>query len=204
MPKPHALHRFFNAEFTLARILLAKGKYDQLGTVLRSLAETTGQTNHRRFKIDVLGLQALMEEAQGNEEQAIALLQQAVLLAQSGGLVRPLADLGPGLVKLLNRLDLDQEGLQFVGSILAALQESGTAYVIQPDQQGLIEPLSDRELDVLKLFAENLSNREVGETLFISPGTVKRHAHNIYGKLAVHSRKDAVSKAIGLGLLKPG
>ncbi|NOR40741.1 MAG: hypothetical protein GQ537_05985 [Gammaproteobacteria bacterium] len=204
MPEPHALHRYFYAEFTYARILLARGAFDQLGTVLQSLAGTTEKTHHRRFKIDVLALKALMEEALGNEEQAVALLQQAVVLAQPGGLVRPLADLGPGLIKLLNWLDLDQEGLHFVGSVLAVLQEAGTARVIQPDQHALLEPLSNRELDVLKLLAENLSNREVGEKLFISPGTVKRHAHNIYGKLAVSSRNDAVSKAYGLGLLKSG
>lgn len=65
----------------------------------------------------------------------------------------------------------------------------------------LVEPLSERELEVLALIAEGLSNREVGDRLAIAPGTVKKHADNIYGKLGVHSRLRAVSRARELGLL---
>ena len=67
--------------------------------------------------------------------------------------------------------------------------------------QPLVEPLSERELEVLKLIAAGLSNREIGQRLFITPGTVKVHAANIYGKLGVHSRTQAVAKANALGIL---
>jgi LuxR family maltose regulon positive regulatory protein len=73
---------------------------------------------------------------------------------------------------------------------------------MEPGHQPLLEVLSQRELEILNLFASNQSSREIAEQLFISPGTVKRHAHNILGKLAVNSRRDAVSKASGLGILK--
>ena len=63
------------------------------------------------------------------------------------------------------------------------------------------EVLSQREREILGLFADNLTNKEIGDRLFISTGTVKRHAHNIYGKLAVSGRREAVAKATGLGLL---
>ena len=67
--------------------------------------------------------------------------------------------------------------------------------------QPLPEPLSQRELEILNLLAQNLSNKEVADRLFISTGTVKQHTHNIYGKLAVGNRRDAVAKARNLALL---
>jgi LuxR family maltose regulon positive regulatory protein len=147
-------------------------------------------------------MKALLADTKGEEDKAVALLREAVILGQPGRLIRPLVDLGVGLIKLLNRLDLDSEGLQYIGTILSAFQAPGDSNISQANNEGMIESLSERELEVLRQLAKNLSNKEIGDTLFISPGTVKRHAHNIYGKLAVNKRRDAVSKAIGLGILK--
>jgi LuxR family maltose regulon positive regulatory protein len=70
-----------------------------------------------------------------------------------------------------------------------------------PLTPGLIEPLSERELEVLELVAQGLSNRQIAERLFITVGTVKSHAHNIYGKLAVQRRTEAIARARELGLV---
>ncbi|MFN8456834.1 MAG: response regulator transcription factor [Anaerolineae bacterium] len=67
--------------------------------------------------------------------------------------------------------------------------------------KNLIEPLSERELEVLQLIAEGLSDAEIAQKLFLSPSTVKRHAHNIYGKLDVSSRTQAVARSKALGIL---
>ena len=98
-------------------------------------------------------------------------------------------------------------GLLNLGRLLAAFP------VTEPEQPDvsktlashseLIEPLSDRELEVLRLFAEGLTNREIASQLFLALNTVKTHAGNIYGKLNVHSRTQAIARAQALGLLPP-
>jgi len=156
----------------------------------------------RRLLIDVLGLKAVHAAARMDDDTAVAALREAVALSQPGRLIRPLADLGPGLVRILNRLDLDPEGLSFVGSILAAIRGPDVRESIPRESQPLINPLSLRGFEILDLLAGGLSDREIAEKLYISPGTVKRHAHNIYEKLAVSGRRAAVAKARGLGLLQ--
>ena len=151
--------------------------------------------------IDVLGMKALLANTEGHVDTAVALLHEAVVLGQSGQLIRPLADLGEDLVKLFNLLDMNQEGLQYVGKILRALNGPSDTSTAQSKNGNMPLALSQRELEILDLFARNLSNKEIASQLFISPGTVKRHAHNIFRKLSVSDRHDAVSKSRGLGIL---
>ena len=93
-------------------------------------------------------------------------------------------------------------GLGYVAEVLARLRARGEDPA--PLAQLLPEPLSRRELEILGLLAQSLSNGEIATQLFISPGTVKRHAHNIYGKMAVSGRREAVAKATALGILAKG
>ena len=204
-PASHALQRFYNAELTSIRVMMT------LDTPLSRAAATeqleafhqlTIQIHHKRLMIDVLGMKALLADAEGDTDTAVALLHEAVVLGQPGQIIRPLADLGSGLIKLLNRLDLNQEGLQYVGKIISALNDSAESSSEQTENGILAEALSEREIEILSLFAINLSNKDIAEQLFISPGTVKRHAHNIFCKLSVNDRHDAVSKSKGLGILK--
>jgi LuxR family maltose regulon positive regulatory protein len=122
--------------------------------------------------------------------------------------VRLFIDLGPNIVALLNRLDLTEQQLEYVGTILAGFQgdkdeqQSGQSAAASPyESTGHLESLSRRENEVLELLAKRLTNKEIGEQLFIAPETVKRHAHNIFEKLNVSSRRAARAKAIGLGLV---
>ncbi len=198
-PAPHAMQRFFNAELTWVKVLMGRDEprdREAASSELERLRELVLRTHDRRLLIDVLALQALVSAAAGDEAAASSALREAIQVAQPGRLIRPVADLGPGLVPLLNRLRLDEGGLEHVGAILSVVR--GGPVRTQP----LVEPLSPRELEILDLLARDLSNKEIGERLFISPGTVKRHAHSIYGKLAVSSRRKAVAKATGLGLLR--
>jgi LuxR family maltose regulon positive regulatory protein len=89
---------------------------------------------------------------------------------------------------------------EYVGTLLAVFADKEFRPSVL-SRQPLIEPLSDRELDVLHLIAEGLSNREIGLRLYLSPNTIKRHANNIYEKLGVHSRTEAVAKARILNIL---
>ena len=118
----------------------------------------------------------------------------------------------PGLRGLLSRLDLDEEGVRYVGRILAAFGggqadagdrlEGHLAVSLSENLQPLPEPLTQRELLILSMLADRLRNHEISDRLFISQGTVKRHNENIYHKLGVHGRREAVAKAQALGILK--
>ncbi len=205
LPAPHGLQRFYNAELTYIRVMMALDTPQSRAAAAEQLEiyhQLVIQINHKRLKIDILGMKALLADTEGKTDEAVTLLQEAVILGQPGQIIRPLADLGSGLIKLLNRLDLNKEGLLYVGKIISALNDSGEALSAQPENGILAEALSEREIEIISLFAINLSNKDIAERLFISPGTVKRHAHNIFCKLAVNDRHDAVFKSKGLGILK--
>jgi LuxR family maltose regulon positive regulatory protein len=203
-PPPHVMHRYFNTELTAFRILMAQDTSESRRAAaegLESIHQILSRSHHKRLMMDVLGLKALLADAGGDSDTAVALLEEAVYLGQPGQLIRPLADLGPGIFSLLNRLNLDQEGLQYLGMIVSALRSSSGESIDSSRCPPLPETLSQRELEILGLFARELSNKEIAGRLFISTGTVKRHAHNIYSKLSVTTRRDAVSKAMRLGIL---
>ena len=204
-PAPHGLQRFYNAELTSIRVMMALDTPESRAAAaeqLDSFHQLVSRIHHKRLMIDVLGMKALLADTEGDVDTAVALLHEAVALGQPGQIIRPLADLGTGLVKLLNRLDLNQEGLQYVGKILGVLNDSSEATTTLSENGNMSLALSQRELEILDLFAGNLSNKEIAKQLYISPGTVKRHAHNIFRKLSVNDRHDAVSKSRGLGILK--
>ena len=89
---------------------------------------------------------------------------------------------------------------QYVGKLLAACPIAQRAAVSPPSRE-MVEPLSSRELEILELVAKGLTNQQIAEQLFLSLATVKWHTHNIYGKLGVHNRTQAVAKARALGML---
>ncbi len=203
------MYMFHVPELTLAKVLIGQNEPDSLqhaDELLARLYEYVERTQNQRFLIEVLVLQALLREERGDEPSALAAIERAVRLAQPGGFIRVFVDLGPRLVKLLSRLDLDEEGLRYVGQILAAFMSDGTSVLSQSNEpqvearQHLVEPLSQRELEILALLAERLSNKEIGTRLYLSAATIKRHTANIYKKLGVHGRREAVEKAVHLGI----
>jgi len=155
----------------------------------------------------VLALQALLHDARGEQPAARSALERAVNLARLGGFIRLFLDLGPGMEGLLKRLIRRNINVDYVGKILAAFRDEKQVVVPDasdqdiPSPSPLIEPLTNRELEVLSLLEQRLRNKEIAEKLFISPETVKRHTINIYQKLSVNSRREAVAKAEGLGIL---
>ncbi len=209
------MYMFYVPELTRVKVWIAQGEPSSLARAAESLerlGEYVDRTNNRRFLIDVLATEALLHDASGDEPAAVETLERALYLALPGGLVRVFADLGPRLAKLLHRSKLDEEGLRYVGEILAAFRGGGTDDMKQPasaadpaDLSGgfdaLPEPLTKRETEVLALIARRLTNKEIAAELGISPATVKRHTHNVYDKLRVSGRREVVAKAVGLGLL---
>jgi LuxR family maltose regulon positive regulatory protein len=205
-PAYRALWRFYVPDFTCVRILLAQDTAASAREAARlsvELCDMTRSIHNRHFHITALTLHALALDRLDQRGDALTVLDRAVRLSQPGGQLRCYLDEDPQVLVLLNQLDLEKESLHYVARILAAAKHNAAE---KPNPaagklQNLMDPLSRRERDVLVLMAESLDNRKIASRLFISPGTVKRHTHSIYSKLAVHSRLDAVTKARGLGLL---
>jgi LuxR family maltose regulon positive regulatory protein len=183
--------------------------------LLETLHQHAEAVHDTRHQIEILALQALVCDAQGEREAALDTLTGAVTLAQPGGLIRTFVNLGPALAKLLVRLARRRGGPDYIDQVLAAfgnvsleLNEAELSHnqvkIVSPTSEvptRLIEPLTNRELEVLRLLYERLSNKEIAQDLVISPRTVKKHTTNIYRKLGVHKRREAVIKATQIGLL---
>ncbi|HVO71087.1 MAG TPA: LuxR C-terminal-related transcriptional regulator [Aggregatilineaceae bacterium] len=153
--------------------------------------------------IEALVLTALVHQGRQESASAIDTLGQALALAAPEGYIRVFVDEGPPLARLLYQAL--ERGLypDYVGRLLAAFPSVDTARSVPQRARdvALIEPLSARELEVLRLIADGLSNQEIAQRLFLSLRTVKYHSGNIYGKLGVKNRTQALRKARELGLL---
>jgi LuxR family maltose regulon positive regulatory protein len=148
--------------------------------------------------IDILAVQALTYHAAGDRPAALAALGRSVRLAEPEGYVRIFADEGPPMPDLLKLLARQPDAPGGIGRILAAVAAAdGTT----PTDQSLIEPLSERELDVLRLLNGDLDGPDIARELTVSLATVRTHTQNIYAKLGVNSRRAAVRRAAELGLL---
>jgi len=184
---------------TYARVLLAQKRPAEARTLLANLEDYARSGGLVRSLITVCILQALAQLAQGEKEQALARLEEAVRLAAPEGYRRAFLDEGPDLLAILP--EVRRVAPEFIDSLLASTPAEPNREKPIRLKQPLIEPLSERELEVLRLMAEGLSNQEIAEKLFISVGTVKTHVHNICGKLATGSRTQAAAQARELGLL---
>lgn len=203
-----AMHRYFLPELTYVKALIAKDSQssrDKAADLLSRL-ETHAETIHNNsVLIRVLALQAWFANILGDEKKVLAKLERAVRLGTLGGWIRPFVDLGSEFIRPLQQLRQKDIAPDHIGRILDAFPDTQREQMQTETHQSrnadLIEPLTDRELEVLGLLAEQLSNKEIGAKLFISPGTVKQHTYNIYQKLGVKGRWPAVTKAIELGIL---
>ena len=194
---------------TLARLHIAQDDADESVGLLQCLLETAEAGGRISRVIEILLLQALSLQAQGNTDQAITRLEKAIALAEPEGFVRIFVDEGPPMARLLREAVARGIEPDYARRLLAAFQttDDADADIRRPTTTALgpsstlVEPLSQRELEVLELIAEGLTNPEIASRLFLSVHTIKVHAHNIYGKLNVHSRTQAVVRAQALGLL---
>ncbi|HEY5847204.1 MAG TPA: LuxR C-terminal-related transcriptional regulator [Microlunatus sp.] len=197
------LHEF--EHITLARVLLAQhatqGAEGSLQGATRLLerllpaAEAGGRTGS---VIEILVLQAVAHRARGDRAAGQAPLQRALTLAEPEGYVRVFADEGPALAALLKAAARQGTTGAYVRRLLAAVTSTGPAALIPP---GLVEALSDRELDVLRLLGTDLSGPNIARQLSVSLSTVRTHTNRIYAKLGVNNRRAAVRRATELALL---
>jgi LuxR family maltose regulon positive regulatory protein len=185
---------------TLLRLLLAQGDQDAALALSERLLHRAEAANRLGRIIEILALQALAWQGKKDMPQALAALERALLLAQPEGYVRVFLDEGEPMAKLLYQAKSHRMGTGYAAELLSALGRASGA--TPPPAQLLIEPLTMRELEVLRLIEAGLSNQGIGDRLVISIPTVKRHISNIYAKLGVKSRTQAVSLARELGLFE--
>jgi LuxR family transcriptional regulator, maltose regulon positive regulatory protein len=183
-------------DLTLARVLLAQSRSAEVLALLDARLAPARAAGRLNAVIEIQALRALALPA---ADEALGALAEALSLAEPEGYVRRFVDEGQPMRTLLKQAAVRGIAPRYVSRLLAALGPSPTAAT--PSLQPLVEPLTDRELEVLGLLAAGLSNREIGVRLFISLPTVKSHTRNIYGKLGVRSRQEAVPRARALGLL---
>jgi LuxR family maltose regulon positive regulatory protein len=204
---------------TQVRTFVAAGSPGELVRAAELLADSRAKAlarNSNRRLIEIGALQALVLAGQGQHVAALAALQEAVERAAPGRTLRLLADCGPGLTPLLQKLQTAGVAAAYIGKVLAACEKRAavdrpTAAPVVPVHPPAVAPLAslhvpaelltNREIDVLVLLAERLSDKEIAERLVLSPVTVKKHTQRIYGKLGVHSRRAAVNEARRLGLI---
>lgn len=201
---------------TLVRAHIAQGRQrpdeqpliqaQQLLDWLLQIAQSTGRAGHT---IEIRVLQAMALQAKGDLSAARVALESALALAEPEGHVRTFVDEGKPMKALLMRLEISDTRLRvYRDRLLAAFTaqstfESTATSTENPQLkiQSLVEPLSEREIEVLHLVAAGQSNNEIAASLIVSPGTVKKHLNNVFGKLQVSSRTQAVARARNLGLI---
>lgn len=197
---------------------MATGKAEQALPLLARLHTAAEAGARGRTRIEILILQALAQQALSNEAEAIKTLEQALRMAEPESYVRSFIDEGEALSKLLAQT-LKQNGkrwetetpalLHYVIKLNEAFGPIAPVQKLRTSQTEtdslpwwyVKDPLSERELEVLRHVAQGLSNQEIADKLFLSAGTVKRHMSNIYQKLDVHSRTQATDRARNLKLL---
>jgi LuxR family maltose regulon positive regulatory protein len=173
------------------RLLVARGETDaglELSARLLAVAETAGRMGQ---VVESLVLRAVALRDREEAAESLAALHRALALAQGEGYVRVFVDEGPLMAKLLHQVAAHASGSEYAEELLSAMRKASgkPAAAAQP----LIEPLTGRELEVLKLIEAGYSNQEIASRLVISVATLKRHITNLYAKLGVGSRTQALS-----------
>jgi LuxR family maltose regulon positive regulatory protein len=190
----HNFYRFLG--LIQPRLLIAQGRKEASAEQLCVCYETASRAGWGYALIAIRVLQAL---AANTPESAHEFLMDAIRLAEPGGYIRTFVDAGMGLIPHLREVAQRGIATEYVGRLLTSM---GTRSPVSNSTRSvLVEPLSEREIEVLKLVTAGLTNREIAGKLFISPGTAKTHIHNLCGKLGVRNRTEAANRARELGLV---
>jgi LuxR family maltose regulon positive regulatory protein len=190
-----------------ARVLLAQGDPSAALAVLEPWQRLVEAKEWEDERLKVMILQALALQAHGKADEAVHLLGDALAQAEAERFIRSFVDEGPPMAHLLSAAAARGMMPDYIGKLLAVFdaetqqRETMLSRPPTPPAQPLVEPLSHREVEVLHLIAQGLSNQEISERLFLALDTVKGHNRNIFSKLQVQRRTEAVARARELGLL---
>lgn len=177
------------------RYLAWQKAWDEARRLVEEQVRLAREAGYLEYEMELHIVHALVEQEAGKLSAALKTLERALEIGKANGYVRVFLDEGEEMKSLLAQIQKSRKD-DFVADLLAAFGAP-----VHIDQSSLIEPLTEREIDVLKLIAEGMSNPEIAEKLVLSVGTVKTHVKHIYGKLNVDDRVKAASKARELGLI---
>lgn len=197
----------YQPQLTPAAIWLTEGTSASLQKAeaeLIRLNKIVTKAHNIPCQIQVLSLQALLYKRQRKAQLVEDTLVRAVQLAQPGGFIRVFVDLGSEMETLLKHLYVQGFASAYLQKVLEAFPKTPKSVSNAIQSQVLVESLTEREMEILSLLAQRLSNKEIANLLIISPETVKRHTSNIYQKLGVKNRRQAVASGYTLGLLVDG
>ncbi|MCC6271340.1 MAG: helix-turn-helix transcriptional regulator, partial [Microbacteriaceae bacterium] len=180
---------------TLARIHLAEHSFEGVHPLLESLLALAESQKRTGSVLEILITQTLLYHAQGDHPHALAALERALTLAEPEGYLRIFTDEGEPMRTLLEKY-LSNQASSYVETILTAFPQSK---IVNPKSE-IVDPLSDRELEVLQLLRSELSGPEIAERLIVSLNTLRTHTKNIFNKLGVNNRRAAIRRAEELGL----
>jgi LuxR family maltose regulon positive regulatory protein len=195
----------------LAKALIQDGRLEEALGLLERLQDVVDERGLTRSLIETLVQKAMALQKQGEEERAIGSLEEALTLAEPGGFVRTFINEGTPMGKLLRTLRVRGCKTDYVDKLLVELENGAKegrsvtktlAAGVGEAQVSLVEPLTERELQVLRLLRTDLSAKEIADELFVAVSTVRSHIKRIYSKLDVHTRLEAISAARDLGLIK--
>jgi LuxR family maltose regulon positive regulatory protein len=196
-----------------ARIAVARGKADAALEILQPLIRHARAQGQQLKLVDLLLQRAHALYLQGNQNEALRALHEAIGIAAPEGMIRVFVDEGESLHPLLRALDERETGpsdaeariaahLQLILNACQLTTNAAAAPAGRAEQAGaMLDPLTKRELQILRMIESGMSNRQLAQTLFVSEGTVKWHLHNLYSKLSVRSRSGAIAKARRLTLI---
>jgi LuxR family transcriptional regulator, maltose regulon positive regulatory protein len=175
----------------LLRLLLARGDYEAALHLSDRFLQQASKLGQLGLKIEALILRALALQGNKDNEQALAVFEEALTLAQPEGYFRSFLDQGEAMTRLLCLAQSRQVGNGYAAVLLSGIEKSSG--MTQPSMRLLVEPLTTREVEVLKFISAGSSNQDIAAQLVISIATVKRHISNIYAKLGVESRTQAIA-----------
>jgi len=190
---------FPNVPIAMAKVWLSQRQPDKALALLDHALQSAQAVGRLGNAIHILAVQAIVYHAQGQSEQAFARLERAMEMAEPEGYMRVFVDEGAPMARLLRRILTRSSASEYVRRLLEALGESVT--IEMPAVSNLINPLSQRELEVLRLIVDGATNKEIADELVLTVNTVKRHISNIFGKLHVSNRAQAIAQARELKLL---
>jgi LuxR family maltose regulon positive regulatory protein len=187
---------------TQARVLVSISSEQSLQTAMELLHHLWQGTEALRYTgqmIEIEVLQVLALERQGHHQQALSMLETVVAMAEPGGIMRPFIELGAPMAVLLRQLPRQDSQRYFIQQLLMTVQ--GVAEQPAMPGQTLVEPLTQREAEILEMLSQRLHDKEIAQKLGISTTTVKSHLRNLYQKLDAHNRRQAATRAVELGLI---
>lgn len=206
---PNYEHRMEYYQF--ARILIAQGKLEEAYQILERLQVSAEKAGASTLFLHILTQQVMIIQELGYEDKALSLLQHALGLAEPEGFIRVFINKGPGMERLLIKAIASGIHASYAKELLVKFRESTGTSAIEKSQssatadkkihQIMVEPLSEREMEILHLLESSMNTPEIARELYISVGTVRTHIKNIYRKLNVNRRMEAIQHAKELGLL---